>query len=72
MRNSLIFETMTFISNKTTFTKHCLTQWISKLHGSFEILCVRQYLVNFTGPAGILNAIVYKTDPVFTGLGHGK
>ena len=27
-------------------TKYCLTQWISKLPGSFEIHWVRQYMVN--------------------------
>ena len=26
-----------FIPNKIAFTKYCHTQWISKLHGSFEI-----------------------------------
>ena len=35
-----------FIPNKTVFTMYCLTQWISKLLGSFEIHWVRQYLVN--------------------------
>ena len=50
----------------------CLTQWISKLHRSFEIHWVRQYLVNFMGLAGIVNATVYKTEPIFTGLRHGK
>ena len=44
---------MSFIPNKTTFTKYHLTQWISKLVGSFEIHWVRQYLVNFMGLAGI-------------------
>ena len=43
-----------FIRNKTTFTKYCLTQWISKLPWSFEIHWVRHYLVNFTCLAGIL------------------
>ena len=57
---------------KLHLTKYCLTKWISKLPGSFEIHRVRQYLVNFTGPAGIVNATVYKTKPIFTGLGHGK
>ena len=57
------------IQNKTT--KNCLTQWISSLPVSFEIHRVR-YLVNFTGLAGIINAPVYKTEPIFTGLGHGK
>ena len=63
-----------FIPNKTTFTKHCLTQWISKLPVSFEIHCIRQYVVNFIGMMGIvnLNATVYKTGPIFTGLRHGK
>ena len=37
-----------FISYKTIFIKYCLTQWISKLPGSFEVHRVRQYLVNFT------------------------
>ena len=32
-----------FIRNKSAFIKYCLTQWISKLHGSFEIHLVRQY-----------------------------
>ena len=32
---------------------------------------VRQYLVDFTGLVGIVNATVYKIEPIFTGLGHG-
>ena len=32
----------------------------------------RQYMVNFTGLVGVNNAIVYKTESIFTGLGHGK
>ena len=63
---------MSFIPNKTTFTKYCLTQWISKLPGSFEIHWVTQYLVNFMGLAGIVNTNVYKTKPTFTGLEPGK
>ena len=43
------------------FTKFCLTQWISKLPGSYDIHWVRQHLVNFMGLAGIVNATVYKT-----------
>ena len=39
---------------------------------SNPILWVWQYLVNFTGLAGIVNATVYKTEPIFTGLRHGK
>ena len=52
----------------TTFTKYWLTQWISKLPGCFEIYVVRQYLVNFTGLVGLLNATVYKAEPIFTCL----
>ena len=47
----------------------CLTQWISKFPGSFEIHWVRQYSVNITGFAGIVNPTVYKIEPNFTGLG---
>ena len=47
-----------FIQNKTTFTNLLNTVW---LPGNFEIHCERQYLVNFTGLAGIVNANVYKT-----------
>ena len=61
---------MSFIPNKTTFTKNCLTQWISKLPGSFEIHWAKQYLVNFTGLMGMVNVTIYKTKPVFTGLWH--
>ena len=59
-----------FILNKKTFTKYCLTQCISKLPGSFEIHWVSQYLVNFMDIAGIVNATIYKTEPSFTDLGH--
>ena len=45
---------------KTTFTKCCLTQWISKLPRSFEIHWIRQNLVNFTGLMGIVNITIYK------------
>ena len=63
-----------FIPNKTAFTKYCRTQWISKFLGSFEIHWVRQYmyLVNFMGLAGRVNTAVYKTKPIFSGLGNGK
>ena len=54
--------------NKTTFAKCCLTQWISKFPVSFEIHWVRQYLVNFTGLARIVNAPVYKAEPIFLGM----
>ena len=45
-----------FVPNKTTFTKHCL----KAAPGNFHRL------------AGVVNAIVYKTEPIFTGLNHGK
>ena len=61
-----------FIPNKTTFTRYCLTQWISNLRKSFEIHWVRQYLVNFTGLVSIVYVTVYSTETVFTGLKHGK
>ena len=60
------------IPNQTSFTKHCLTQWISKLPWSFEIHWVGQYLVNFMSPVGIVNATVYKMEPIFASLRHGK
>ena len=60
-----------FIPNKTTFTKCCLTQWIWKLP-SFEVHQLWQCLANFTGLAGIVNATVYKIEPIFTGLRDGK
>ena len=63
---------MSFIQNKTTFTKYCLTQWISKLPESFEIHLVKQYLINFMGLAGIVDAIVYRTKSIFTGPQHDK
>ena len=40
--------------------------------GSFEIHWVKQYLVSFTGLADIINATVYKTELIFTGLWYGK
>ena len=49
-----------------------LTQWISKLRGSFEIHLVRQNLVYFTGLADIVNVTVYKTKPISTDRGRGK
>ena len=39
---------------------------------SFKIYQLRQYLVNFMGLAGVVHATVYKTEQIFTGLGHGK
>ena len=37
---------VSFIPNKCTFIRYCLTPWISNLPGSFEIYWFRQYLVN--------------------------
>ena len=61
-----------FIPNITKFTKYCHTQCISKLHRSFEIHWVRQYLVTSMGLLGMVNTTVYKTVPISSGLGHGK
>ena len=61
-----------FMWNKTMFTKYCLTQWLSKLPGSFENHWLRQYLVNLMGLVGMVNATVYETEPIMTVLGHGK
>ena len=61
-----------FIPNKTTLTKCCLTQLISKLIGSFEIHWVKQYMIKFKGLADISNPTVYKTEQFSTGLGHDK
>ena len=65
---------ISFIPDKLhlLFTKYCITQWISKLLGSFEIHWVRLYLVNFVALAGIVNPTVYKTKPIFTGLYFGQ
>ena len=61
-----------FIPNKTTFNKYWLTKWISKLSWSFEIHWVRQYLVDFKGLAGRVNATIYKTEPMFSDFRHDK
>ena len=37
---------------------------------SFKIHWVRQYLVNFTGLVGIVNAMFARTHPISTGLGE--
>ena len=60
-----------FIRNKT-FTNTVLRSGFQKLPGSFEINTVRQYPVNFSGLADIVNSAVYKTEQISTGLGHGK
>ena len=56
---------LSFIPNKSTFTKYCRTLWISTEKG-------RQYLLNFMGLVGIVYATVYQTKPISTGLWHGK
>ena len=43
---------------------------ILKLPWSFEIHWVKQYLVDFTGLAGIVNATVDKTKLILAGLRH--
>ena len=43
-----------------------------ELLGSFEIHGVRQYLVKPMGLTVTVNATVYKTEPIFTGLGHAN
>ena len=50
-------------------TKYWLTQRISKLPCSLKST---EYPINFTGLVDIANAIVYKTEPIFTSLQHGK
>ena len=52
--------------SKNTFIRYCLTQWITKLLGSHWVW---QYLVNFTGLAGIANKTIYKTDQFSQGSG---
>ena len=61
-----------FIKNKIIFTNYCLSQWISKLPGKFEIHWIREYMVNVSGFVGILNPNVYETDPIFAGFEIGK
>ena len=39
---------------------------------NFEIHWVRQYLLNFMALASMISANVYKTEPIFTGLGTDK
>ena len=51
-----------FIPSTTNFTKYGITQWISQLHGSFEIHSVRQNPVHYMGLVGIVDTTVYKTD----------
>ena len=61
-----------FIPNKIPCIKYCTIQWIQTLPGSSENHWVRQFLLVFTGLAEIVNTTFYKTEAIFTGLGHGK
>ena len=61
-----------FCSIIISFTKYCLSQWISTLPGSYDIYWVRQCLSNYTGLVGIENSTVYKMESIFTILGLGK
>ena len=53
-----------FIPYETTFATYSLTQWISKLPGSFDIHCVRQYLLNFMGLAGIVTQLFTRPSQI--------
>ena len=63
-----------FIPNKATFTKDRLTQWISKLKAPRELLnpLSKTVLGKLMGLLSTVNATVYKTEPIFIGLGHNK
>ena len=52
------------------FTGPFLQIGLHLLPVSFEIHWVGQYLVNFMGLAGIINATVYANEPIFRGLGQ--
>ena len=58
-----------FTWNKTIFTMYCLTQWISKALRSFGIHWLRQYLENFMGLVGIVNATVSRLSQFSQVLG---
>ena len=64
-----IYRSELYCHFRNTFMKNCLASGFQTPH---ELHWVRQYLVNFTGLVGIVNVIVYKTEPIFTGLGHGR
>ena len=59
-----------FRSLQILYSKQNYIHWV--LLRSFEIHLIRQNLVNFLDLVGIVNATVYKTKPIFTGLEHGK
>ena len=71
VRSFQMFTGLLFQTNYI-YLEYCLTLCILKLPQSFEMNRVRQYLVNFMGLMGIANVTVYKTRPIFTGLGHVK
>ena len=60
-----------FILNNTSLTKCCFTQWILNQPRSFEIHRVKHPQLYFMVLSGIRNVTVYKTEPIFTGVGHG-
>ena len=66
----ILYVYKSFPRNKTIIAEYCLAQWITNLSRSFEIYWVRVYLVNCMNSAGIVNTLVYKTEPTFTGLAH--
>ena len=55
-----------FISDVTN------TVLLSGFQRSFDIRCVRQCFVNFTGLVGIVTATVYKTKSMFISLWHDR
>ena len=69
---AILYLYKSFTRNTTITTEYCLAQWISNLSRSFEIHWVRAYLVNCMDSVGIVNTIVYKTKPTFTGSLQSK
>ena len=67
------FRCLQALCSKLNYIYYILSYSVDfKLTGSFEIHWVRQCLVNFTGVVGIVNTIVYKTETILIGLGHGQ
>ena len=58
-----------FIRNKTTYIKHCLTRWISWELWNPKIKAISGKLYGFGGHS---KTTAHKTKPIVTGLGHGK
>ena len=53
-------------STDNTFYRYCLAQRISKFLWSFEILYVKQYLINLMSLASIRTVTVYETPSEFS------